>query len=113
MMSAVSSVWTYLLVTEPLASTVRRAGWLRSNLRLRLVSALDGTSIRFDIVVRIVRPEIDGPSGAPPPRLSGGRKTGRWNFIRRGGFWYSGAVCFICADWRQEYSAESSATVEG
>jgi hypothetical protein len=39
-----------------------QAGWLRSNLRLRLVSALDGTSIRFDIVVRIVRPETDSPA---------------------------------------------------
>ena len=38
------------------------------------MSALDGTSIRFDIVVRIVRPETDSPSGAQPPRLSGGRK---------------------------------------
>jgi hypothetical protein len=50
---------------------VTRAGWLRSNLRLCLVSALDGTSIRFDIVVRIVRPETDSPSAAQPPRLSG------------------------------------------
>jgi hypothetical protein len=38
------------------------------------VSGLDGTSIRFDIVVRIVRPETDSTSGAEPPRLSGGPK---------------------------------------
>src|SRR5260370_8085537 len=34
-------------------------------------------------------------------------------FIRRGGFWYSGAVCFIYAARREEYSAESRASVEG
>ncbi len=38
--------------------------------------ALDGTSIRFDIVVRIVRPETDSTSGAQLPRLSGGRAAG-------------------------------------
>jgi hypothetical protein len=47
---------------------------LRGTSRLRLAFALSGTSIRFDIVVRIVRPETDSPSGAQPPRLSGGRK---------------------------------------
>src|SRR3981081_4454496 len=37
---------------------------LRSNLRLRLVSALDGPSIRFDIVVRIASgPRPTAPAG--------------------------------------------------
>src|ERR1700681_980945 len=40
-------------------------------------------------------------------------ETSGWNFIRRGGVWFSGGVCFICAAWRQEYSAENRASVEG
>jgi hypothetical protein len=59
------------------------------------VSALDGTSIRFDIVVRIVRPETDSPSRGPAAAVLRRAETGGWNFIRRGGFWYSGAVCYL------------------
>jgi hypothetical protein len=51
-----------------------RASLLASAIASTLWSALDGTSIRFHIVVRIVRPEIDSPSGAQPSRLSSGRK---------------------------------------
>ncbi len=63
--------------------------------RLRFLPRLDGTSICFDIVVRIVRPETDSTSGAPAAAVIRRAETGGWNFIRRGGFWYSGAVCFI------------------
>ena len=38
------------------------------------MSALDGTSIRFDIVVRIVRPETDSPAGPSRRGYPGGRK---------------------------------------
>ncbi len=53
---------------------VTRAGWLR-NLRLRLVSALYGSSIRFDIVVRIVRPDRQ-PKRGPAAQVIWRAETG-------------------------------------
>ena len=76
------------------------------------MSALDGTSIRFDIVVRIVRPETDSTSGAQPPRLSGGRKRAAGTLSGAAGSGIQ-ARSVIYAAWRQEYSAESRASVEG
>ena len=76
------------------------------------MSALDGTSIRFDILLGSSDPRPTAQRG-PAAAVIRRAETGGWNFIRRGGFWYSGAVCFIYAGWRQEYSAENRASVEG
>jgi hypothetical protein len=61
------------------------------------MSALEGTSIRFDIVV-IARPETDSPSEAPPPAViwraeTGGRYLSCQNLSTGAlaGFWYYGA----------------------
>src|ERR1700736_3318016 len=74
---------------------------------------LDLVEEPFDEIARTIQIRAEADRVAQPPRLSGGRlisnlpKSIYWNFMRRGGFWYSGAVCFIYAAWRQEYSAES------
>src|ERR1700681_4027613 len=36
-----------------------------------------------------------------------------WSFIRGGRVSCARAVCFVCAAWRQQYSAENRASVEG
>jgi hypothetical protein len=51
-----------------------RAGWLRSNLGLRLVFAQYSASIRLDIVVRIDPARDQQPQRGLAAEVSGGRK---------------------------------------